>query len=100
MDGRMYLVAQAQCQGSGISDKGVCPCPWSTMPLPGGTPPAERHETVLDDIALCLGEGAATGQAVHGVQHGVHHDGSVLGAREEGRALGDEWQHGQTQVAV
>lgn len=63
-------------------------------------PPAERHEAVLDDVALRLGERAAAGQAVHGVKHGIHHDGAVLGSREERRALGDERQHGHAQVAV
>lgn len=65
-----------------------------------GVPPAESHEALLDDVALGLGEGAAAGEAVDGVQHGVHHDGAVLGAGEERGALGDERQHRQAQVPV
>lgn len=75
----------------------------STPPTPaivGPSSPAQRHEAVLDDVALCFGERAAPRQSVHCVQHGVHHDGAVLGARKEWRALGDERQHSQAQVAV
>lgn len=62
--------------------------------------PAERHEAVLDDVALCFRERAAAGEAVHCVKHGVHHDGAVLSSRKEWRTLGDERHHRQAQVAV
>lgn len=74
------------------------PAPAPAAPSPAAL--AQRHEAVLDDVALRLGERAAAGQAVHRVKHGVHHDGAVLRSREERRALGDERQHRQAQVAV
>jgi len=61
---------------------------------------AEGHKALLDDVSLGLGEGAPAGQPVDGVQHGVDHDGAVIAAGEQRRALGDERQHGGTQVAV
>lgn len=39
------------------------PRPRRTHPDPAS--PAECHEAVLDDVTLCLGERAATRQAVH-----------------------------------
>lgn len=83
----------------GVSPPGRPPPAGPPLP-PGPAPPAQRHETFLDDVALRLGERAAAGQAVHRVKHGVHHDGAVLGPREERRTLGDERQHRQAQVAV
>lgn len=80
---------------------------WKPTPPHPAAPPgpssrllAERHEAVLDDVTLRFGEGAAPGQAVHGVQHGVHHDGAVLGSGKERRTLGDERQNRQAQVSV
>ena len=61
---------------------------------------AQRHEALFDDVPLGLGEGSAAGQPVDGVQHGVDHDGPVFGTGEERGALGDERQHGRTQVPV
>lgn len=95
MAGRMYL------GGHG----GRWALTWKGTPPLGPPRPrirllAERHEAVLDDVALRFGEGAAAGQAVHGVQHGVHHDGAVLGPRKERRTLGDEREHRQAQVSV
>lgn len=97
MDGRMYLGGHSA--GSGHSP-GSPPPPRPAHPPPPACLLAERHEAVLDDITLRFGEGAAPGQAVHGVQHGVHHDGAVLGSRKERRTLGDERQHRQAQVSV
>lgn len=97
MDGRMYLRGHAG--GSGLSPGGLPHPKGGPMP-PSPAPPAECHEAVLDDVALCLGERAATGQAVYRVKHGVHHDGTVLSSRKEWCTLGDEWQHRQAQVAV
>lgn len=98
MDGRMYLGGHSE--GGGLSP-GSPPHPTAPpCPVPAGRLLAERHEAVLDDVTLRFGEGAAPGQAVHGVQHGVHHDGAVLGSRKERRALGDERQHRQAQVSV
>lgn len=34
------------------------------------------------------------------MQHGVDHDGPVLGAGEERGTLGDEGQHSQAQIAI
>lgn len=61
---------------------------------------AQRHEALLNDVSLGFGEGSPTRQPVDGVQHGVDHYCSVVTASKERGALGDEWQHGGTQVAV
>jgi len=61
---------------------------------------AQSHEALFDDVSLGLGEGSSSRQPVDGVQHGVDHYSSVVAAGEERGALGDERQHGGTQVAV
>lgn len=97
MDGRMYL--RGCSAGDGLSPEGKPHRMARLTPL-GRVPPAECHEAILDDVALCLGERAATGKAVHRVKHGVNHDGAVLGSRKQWRTFGDERQHRQAQVAV
>lgn len=106
MDGRMYLHGHAKGHGSHLeaspagdpAHRVTPPTNSSARPSPAHrvTPlesrrPAQRHEAVLDDVSLCLSERAAAGQAVNGVKHGVHHDGTVLSTRKEWRTLGDEW---------
>lgn len=61
---------------------------------------AQSHEALLNDVSLGLCEGSPTRQPIDGVQHGVDHYGSVVTASKKWGTLGDEWQHGRTQVAV
>lgn len=50
---------------------------------------AERHQALLYDVPLGLGEGSATGQAVDGVEHGVDHNGAVVSAGKQRRTFGE-----------
>lgn len=61
---------------------------------------AQSHEALFNNVSLSLREGSSSGQSVDCVQHGVYHYGSVVTASKEWSALGDEWQHSRTQVAV
>lgn len=61
---------------------------------------AQCHEALLNYVSLGLCEGSSTRQPIDCVQHGVNHYSSVVTASKERGTLGDEWQHGRTQVAV
>ncbi len=51
---------------------------------------ADSQQALLYGISLGLGERAALGKAVDGVQSGVDEGGVVLGAGEERGAAGEE----------
>lgn len=61
---------------------------------------ADGQQALLYGIPLGLGEDAALGEAVDGVQGGVDEGGVVLGAGEQGGAAGEEGQQGRADVAV
>lgn len=61
---------------------------------------ADRQQALLDGVPLGLGERAALGQAVDGVQGGVDQRGVVLGAGKERGAAGEEGEDGRADVAV
>ena len=61
---------------------------------------ADGQQTLLDGVSLGLGERAALGEAVDGVEGGVEEAGVVLRAGEERGTAGEEGQHGRADVAV
>lgn len=63
-------------------------------------PLAQSHEALFYDVSLGLRESSSTRQPIDCVQHGVNHYSSVVTASKEWGALGNEWQHSRTQVAV
>lgn len=55
---------------------------------------ADSQQALLYSVSLSLGERAALGEAVDGVQSGVDEGGVVLGAGEERGTSGQEGQQG------
>lgn len=62
--------------------------------------PAQRHETLLDDVSLSFSERSSSREPVDGVQHGVDHDSAVISTSNQRSTFSDERQHGRTKVTV
>ena len=61
---------------------------------------ANRQQALLNGISLRLGQRAALGEAVDGVQRGVYEGGVVLRSGKQRGTAGEEGQHGRTDVAI
>lgn len=65
-----------------------------------GVLPTDCEQALLYRVPLGLGEAAAFGQAVDGVQQGVDERGEGLRPRKQRRTFGEQRQHSGTQIPV
>lgn len=72
----------------------------AVFPSTCGVLPTHCKQTLLYRVPLGLGEAAAFGQAVDGVQQGVDERGEGLRPRKQRRTFGEQRQHSSTQIPV